>query len=72
MTVAASRSDRMRASVAPFLAFTELVTRHRVLVLPGTIVEVPGWFRLSLTASDDMVEAGIPRFAAARREAIGS
>jgi hypothetical protein len=31
---------------------------------------VPGWFRVSLTASDDMVESGIPRFAAARREAL--
>jgi aspartate aminotransferase len=40
-----------------------------VLVLPGTIVEVPGWFRVSLTASDEMVEASLPRFAAAMHEA---
>ena len=51
-------------------AFSEILARHRVLVLPGSVVEVPGWFRISLTASDDMVEAGIPRFAAARREAL--
>jgi aspartate aminotransferase len=38
-------------------------------VLPGTIVEVPGWFRISLTASDAMVDAAIPRFAAAMAEA---
>ncbi|HEX2142469.1 MAG TPA: aminotransferase class I/II-fold pyridoxal phosphate-dependent enzyme, partial [Candidatus Limnocylindria bacterium] len=50
-------------------AFAELLARHRVLVLPGTIVEVPGWFRISLTASDEMVESGIPRFAAAMEEA---
>jgi hypothetical protein len=30
---------------------------------------VPGWFRVSLTASDEMIEAGIPRFAAAMAEA---
>jgi hypothetical protein len=30
---------------------------------------VPGWFRISLTASDAMVEDGIPRFAAAMAEA---
>jgi aspartate aminotransferase len=36
-----------------------------VLVLPGSIVELPGWFRMSLTASDDMVTAALPRFAAA-------
>jgi aspartate aminotransferase len=40
-----------------------------VLVLPGTIVETPGWFRISLTASDQMVEDGIPRLAAAFQEA---
>jgi aspartate aminotransferase len=52
-------------------AFAELLGRHGVLVLPGTVVEVPGWFRISLTASDEMVEAGIPRFAAAMAEARG-
>ena len=40
--------------------------QHEVLVLPGTVVEVPGWFRISLTASDEMVERGLPGFAAAR------
>jgi len=52
-------------------AFAETLARHRVLVLPGNVVEAPGWFRVSLTASDEMVEAGIPRFAAARRETMG-
>ena len=32
-------------------------------------VETPGWFRISLTASDEMVAQGIPAFAAARSEA---
>jgi aspartate aminotransferase len=40
-----------------------------VLVLPGSIVEVPGWFRISLTASDEMVERALPAFAAAFEEA---
>jgi aspartate aminotransferase len=43
-----------------------------VLVLPGTVVEVPGWFRISLTSSDQMVEEGIDRFAAAMSEARAS
>ncbi len=60
-----------RAPIADDMAFGELLAKHRVLVLPGTIVEVPGWFRISLTASDEMVEAGIPRFAAAMAEARG-
>jgi aspartate aminotransferase len=59
-----------RSPIADDVAFGDLLARHRVLVLPGTIVETPGWFRISLTASDEMVEAGIPRFAAARDEAL--
>jgi aspartate aminotransferase len=60
-----------RSPIDDDVAFADLLARHRVLVLPGTIVEVPGWFRVSLTASDEMVEAGIPRFATAMREALG-
>lgn len=46
-------------------AFAARLAELGVLVLPGSVVEVPGWFRLSLTASDEMVERAIPRFAAA-------
>ncbi|MGH2356644.1 MAG: aminotransferase class I/II-fold pyridoxal phosphate-dependent enzyme [Candidatus Limnocylindria bacterium] len=58
-----------RAPIADDLAFARLLNRHKVLVLPGSIVELPGWFRISLTASDDMVERGLPGFAAAIGEA---
>ena len=58
-----------RSPLADDVAFVETLARHRVLVLPGTVVEVPGWFRISLTASDAMVDAEIPRFAAALDEA---
>jgi aspartate aminotransferase len=60
-----------RAPIADDVAFCDLLGRHRVLVLPGTVVEVPGWFRISLTATDEMVERGIPGFAAAYAEATG-
>jgi aspartate aminotransferase len=59
-----------RSPIDDDVAFGDLLARHRVLVLPGSIVETPGWFRISLTASDDMVDAGIPRFETARREAL--
>ena len=58
-----------RSPIPDDRAFADILARHRVLVLPGTVVEVPGWFRISLTASDGMVEDGIPRFAAAMAEA---
>ena len=61
-----------RSPLADDVAFGEILARHRVLVLPGTVVEVPGWFRVSLTASDQMVEDAIPRFAAAMEEARAS
>lgn len=58
-----------RSPMTDDVAFTDMLAKHRVLVLPGTVVEVPGWFRISLTASDEMVERGIPGFAAAFAEA---
>jgi aspartate aminotransferase len=61
-----------RSPIPDDVAFTDILARHRVLVLPGTIVEVPGWFRISLTATDEMVERGIPGFAAAYAEATPS
>ncbi len=62
----------VRSPIPDDVAFTDLLVRHRVLVLPGSIVEVPGWLRISLTASDDMVERGIPGFAAAYAEALAA
>jgi aspartate aminotransferase len=47
------------------LAFTERLAGLGALVLPGSIVECPGWFRISLTASDDMVTRGLEAFRAA-------
>ncbi|MGA7733074.1 MAG: aminotransferase class I/II-fold pyridoxal phosphate-dependent enzyme [Chloroflexia bacterium] len=51
------------------VAFTELLASHNILCLPGEIVEAPGHFRISLTASDDMIERALPGFAAALAEA---
>jgi aspartate aminotransferase len=58
-----------RSPIPDDVAFTDILAKHRVLVLPGSIVEVPGWFRISLTATDEMVEPGIAGFAAAYAEA---
>jgi aspartate aminotransferase len=62
----------VRSPIPDDVAFTDLLAAHRVLVLPGSIVEVPGWLRISLTASDEMVERGIPGFAAAFAEALAT
>ncbi len=47
------------------IAFTDRLAQLGAIVLPGTIVECPGWFRISLTASDAMVERGLEAFRAA-------
>ena len=52
-------------------AFAALLAEEGVLVLPGTIVEAPGWFRISLTATDEMVDRGLAGFGRARARAIG-
>jgi aspartate aminotransferase len=51
-------------------AFAELLTVHDVFVLPGAFVELPGYFRISLTANDEMIERGLSGFAAAMRHAL--
>ena len=61
-----------RAPIEDDEAFAEALAGHGALVLPGSIVEVPGWFRISLTASDEMVERGIEAFRAAYRETQGA
>jgi aspartate aminotransferase len=54
-----------RSPMSDDVAFGDLLASHGALVLPGSIVEVPGWFRISLTATDEMVERGLRSFASA-------
>lgn len=49
-------------------AFTERLAENDTFVLPGDIVELPGWVRLSLTASDAMIERAIVAFRALAAE----
>jgi len=49
-------------------AFIEHLASQRVLVLPGATFEMPKHFRLSITASDAMIDAALPVFAAAIKE----
>jgi len=47
------------------LGFAKILAQHHIHVLPGVIAEMPGYFRISLTASDEMIERSLPGFAAA-------
>jgi aspartate aminotransferase len=54
-----------RSPLADDAAFTELLAAEDVFVLPGQVVELPGYFRISLTASDEMAERSLRGFATA-------
>ena len=44
--------------------FTRRLADHGVYVMPGTLFERPGEFRISLTGSSEMIEASLPAFEA--------
>jgi len=43
-------------------AWVERLAEDKVFVLPGTVVEMPGRFRISITGNDEMVERALPIF----------
>jgi aspartate aminotransferase len=61
-----------RSPIDDDVAFAELLADEGALVLPGTVVELPGWFRISLTATDEMVERGLGSFERARKRALAN
>jgi aspartate aminotransferase len=54
-----------RSPIADDLEFTNMLAERDVFVLPGTLVELPGHFRISLTANDEMIDRALPGFEAA-------
>lgn len=55
----------VRSPLADDMAFCRGLAERNVLVLPGSVFEMPGYFRISLTANDDMIDRALPGFAAA-------
>jgi len=55
-----------RSPIADDMAFVNMLAKEKVYCLAGAIVEMPGYFRVSLTANDEMIERAIPRFGAVR------
>ena len=47
------------------VAFCRRLADRKVLALPGTICEAPGHVRISLTASNEMIDRALPVFRAA-------
>jgi aspartate aminotransferase len=59
----------VRAPIEDDVEFARRLRRDNVLVLPGRTVDMPGYFRISLTATDAMIDRALPVFAAAIAEA---
>ncbi len=55
----------VKSPLADDWAFVEQLAQHDVFCLPGISFGLPGYFRISLTGNDEMVEQSIPGFAAA-------
>ena len=51
-------------------AFCDHLASRGVLVLPGETFEMPKHFRLSVTASDEMIERSVPVFTAAIKDRV--
>jgi aspartate aminotransferase len=54
-----------RSPLPDDLAFARLLADRGILVMPGTLFETPGFFRICLTATEEMCERSLPGFAAA-------
>lgn len=54
-----------RAPGGDSLTFARRLAQQGVFVMPGTLFDRPAYFRISLTASAEMIEASLPAFEAA-------
>ena len=59
----------VRAPIADDETFVDRLVELGIYCLPGTVVELPGYFRVSLTANDAMIDRSLPGFATAMAEA---
>ena len=55
----------VRSPLEDDLSFINLLGEENILCLPGSVFEMPGYFRISLTANDAMIDQSLPGFARA-------
>jgi aspartate aminotransferase len=59
-----------QAPIADDTQFVRLLAQQKIFCMPGQAMEMPGYFRLSLTATDAMIERSLAGFAQARQQAV--
>lgn len=52
----------VRSPWADDYAFVELLAEHDIFCMPGSLMDIPGYFRISLTANDAMIERALAGF----------
>jgi aspartate aminotransferase len=62
----------VRSPMPDDIAFANRLAMENVFVLPGKIFELPGWFRISLTANDEMIHRALPGFERALKEKVAT
>ena len=60
----------IRSPIPDEWVLVDRLARDGVFVLPGELFQLRGWFRISLTANDEMVERALPAFARAREDVL--
>ncbi len=61
-----------KSPIADVAAFADRLAERDVYILPGSLFEMPGYFRISLTATMEMIERALPVFADVIEELEGS
>ncbi len=61
-----------KAPIPDDVAFCDILAQEGVFCLPGRVVRMNGYFRASLTASEEMIERALPVFAAVRKKVQGT
>lgn len=61
-----------RSPIDDDVAFTDALAEAGVFCMPGQVVSLPGYFRISLTGNMDMIERAIPKFAAVRNRFVNA
>ena len=57
-----------RSPLEDDVAFCDLLAEYDIVCMPGTVVEQPGYFRISLTANDAMIERSLAGFERALKQ----
>ena len=59
-----------RSPVTDDMAFVKVLAKHDVFVMPGTLCSIPGYFRITLSASRERLQQSLKAFERARRDVV--